>query len=146
SSASVWHCEECRHGLCPECVPGSRENHDGDLPRCAVCNSELRYLGAANLAEPFWTQAHRLFAYPFKPSGLVVLALMAGVAALLPANLIGLIGLIMLFSFSVHYGLNIIEQVRYGDMTPPTFGEILQQQGEWLFLKQIGLLLVFGVC
>lgn len=141
---SVWHCDHCRHGLCTECVPGSRENHDGNLPRCAICNTELRYLGAANLAEPFWTQAHRLFGYPLQANGLIVLVMMGVVAALLPASFIGLIGLIMLFAFSVHYGLNVIEQVRNGDMTPPSLSEILKQQGEWLFFKQIGVFAVLG--
>lgn len=142
---SVWHCDHCHHDLCTECVPGSRENYDGATPACTLCNMPLTYLGAANVAEPFWQQAHRLFGYPLKSNGLVTLLFILFASALLPHNLLGVLGLVFLGAFTVHYGLNIIERVRDGNMTPPSLAEIFNERGEHLFLKQIAVLVLLGL-
>lgn len=142
---SVWRCEHCRIPYCPECVPGSRENYDGETPRCVLCNTALTYLGGANMAEPFWTQAGTFFRYPLKATGLATLGLIGIVSALLPQNLLGIAGLLFLTAFTIHYGLRIIDNVRYGEMEPPPFAEVFARHGEHLFLKQIAVFILLGV-
>lgn len=142
---AVWRCDHCRVEKCTDCVPGSRENHEGGLPRCILCNSELRYLGAANLAEPFWTQAGLFFAYPLKTSGLATLAFMTILAAVLPQNLIGVLGALFIAALTVHCGLRIIDRVSDGDMSPPPLEELLKRDGEHLFLKQMAVLIVLAI-
>ncbi|HEX7029751.1 MAG TPA: hypothetical protein VF254_04085 [Gammaproteobacteria bacterium] len=145
TSPAVWRCERCRMPLCPDCVPGSRENYDNAMPACALCASELKYLGGANIAKPFWTQAGAFFAYPLKTAGLVTLIAMTAVSAVLPPTMIGLIGMLLLSAFSVHYGLHIIDRVRNGDMSPPKLADVFARDAEHLFLKQLGVLILLGL-
>jgi hypothetical protein len=142
---AVWRCEHCRVEKCTDCVPGSRENYDGCLPRCILCNTELKYLGAANLAEPFWTQAGLFFAYPLKTSGLATLAFMTVLSALLPPNVIGVLGALFIAALTVHCGLRIIDRVSDGDMSPPPLAELFKLDGEHLFLKQIAVLVLLAI-
>ena len=139
---SVWRCKSCRIPFCPECVPGSRENYDGETPRCALCNEPLTYLGGANMAEPFWTQAGTFFGYPLKTTGLMTLGFIALTSALLPVNLIGIIGLVFLAALTIHYGLRIIDSVRQGQLEPPRFTEMFQRDSENLFFKQIAVIIM----
>lgn len=142
---AVWRCERCRMPLCPDCVPGSRENHDNALPACALCGSELKYLGGANIARPFWTQPGILFGYPLKKAGLMTLVAMTAASAALPPSLLGMIGMLLLSAFSVHYGLHIISRVRNGDMVPPKLTDMFARDAEHLFLKQLGVLILLGI-
>lgn len=142
---AVWRCEHCKANHCTECVPGSRENHDNALPRCVLCNSELKYLGGANMAEPFWTQAGTFFAYPFRTRGLITLGFITAASMLLPQNLLGVLGMLALLALTVHYGLRIIERVSDGDMNPPRLAEMFRRDGEHLFLKQVAVLIVLGL-
>lgn len=142
---SVWRCESCHIEFCPDCIPGSRENYDGETPRCALCNSTLNYLGAANRARPFWKCAHTFFGYPFKTTGLMALGFIGIVTALLPANLLGVIGAIFLFAFTIHFGLRVIDEVRNGNMEPPAISTVLGGDGDHLFLKQVAVFIVLGM-
>lgn len=142
---AMWRCEHCKMYECEECVPGSRENHENALPRCVLCNTELKFLGGANVAEPFWTQAGTFFAYPFRTSGLVTLGFITLVSVLLPSSLLGILGMLFLAALTVHYGLHIIERVSDGDLVPPHLSEIFRLDGEHLFLKQIAVFILLGV-
>lgn len=142
---SVWRCEHCRIPFCPDCVPGSLENYDGETPRCTLCNTTLTYLGGANMAEPFWTQAGTFFRYPLKLTGLATLGFIGVISALLPQNLIGVIGLLFLSAFTIHYGLRVIDNVRYGEMEPPRFSDVFARNSEHLFIKQITVFILLGM-
>ncbi|HEX7046026.1 MAG TPA: hypothetical protein VF275_00445 [Gammaproteobacteria bacterium] len=142
---AVWRCERCRMPLCPDCVPGSRENYENEMPDCALCSSGLKYLGGANIAKPFWTQAGAFFTHPLKTAGLVTLVVMTAISAVLPQSMIGLIGMLLLSVFTVHYGLNIIERVRYGDMVPPKLADVFEPDAVQLLLKQIAVMILLGL-
>jgi hypothetical protein len=69
-----WHCPLCRVEFCSTCSP-DLPGEEVTVHYCPLCNGELRRLGAAHSAPPFWQRLTDFLRYPFSPLGLVLLVL-----------------------------------------------------------------------
>lgn len=113
-----WHCHSCHVDFCATCSP-DLPGGDAAVHYCPLCNGELRPLGAAHAAAPFWQRLTDFLRYPFSPLGLMVLVLafmvplFLGDAALL-AYLSGAAVLLVV----IKYAWTALEQVSGGDLTP----------------------------
>ncbi|MDX1442601.1 MAG: hypothetical protein R3270_02355 [Gammaproteobacteria bacterium] len=127
------------------CVPGSNENHEDGFPRCVLCNERLRCLGGENIAAPFASRLGWFPSYPFRRFGLLLLLLIAGIAAILPDNTPGLIGLVPLFGFALHYSLTALDGIRHGRMTAPSIRQAFSTQADHLFPKLLSVIFLLGL-
>lgn len=113
-----WHCPLCRVEFCSTCSPDPAGEENAQH-YCPLCNGELRRLGAAHSAAPFWQRLTDILRYPFSPLGLGLLVL----AFLLPLFLGGSDMMAWLVGAGVllvvcKYAWTALEQVSTGDLEP----------------------------
>lgn len=115
------------------------------MPRCVLCQDELRYLGAGNVAKPFWSVAHQFFAYALKPPSLVMLATIAFVSLFFfGTGAYGLGALLFAAAVVIKFGFAVLERVASGKSEPPSVNEAVGGDESHLFLKFFGLVAVVG--
>jgi len=119
-----WNCGQCGGYLCPECVSEREGGRFGQkvLHFCPKCNLPVDWVGATNLIEPFWKRLPRIFAYPFSPSPLILMAVVAVVSLFLSGP--GLIMAIIrgIFWFMVlKYSFESLKATAKGNLKPPPF-------------------------
>lgn len=148
---AAWVCEHCHTHYGEKCIPAGHSSHWGKVfPRCIRCNSNLRYLGSATGAKPFWQMLPHFFAYPLHPNSLLVVGLVAAVALLigsglsLGSGLVLLLVALFLVAAVIKYSLAIIESRGRGETRPPSMGEAVGGDEHHLFLKLIALLFLMG--
>jgi tetratricopeptide (TPR) repeat protein len=142
---AAWICDSCHTQYGEKCIPAGHSHHWGKVsPNCIRCNSDLRYLGTATGAKPFWQKLPHFFAYPLHVNSLVVIALVSFGALLLGPNLLS-IGLLLLgMAVVFKYGFAIIEQRGAGNTTPPEVWAVLSGDEHHLFLKFIAVMILVG--
>src|SRR5690606_4281349 len=70
-----WLCDHCHVQYSERCIPAGHSPQWGRRgPCCILCSSELRYLGSATGAKPFWQMLPHFFRYPLHPNSLLVIA------------------------------------------------------------------------
>lgn len=112
---------------------------------CPLCNGELRPLGAAHSASPFWQRLTDFLRYPFSPAGLVLLLLAFLVPVFLGDTAVvayasGAVVLLLV----IKYAWTALEQVSGGDLVPVGPDRLAKAENNELAIG-VGVLLV-GLC
>lgn len=137
---SRWYCGECFGHFCGSCVPTLRDSRRG--ANCPRCQKPLDYLGASNLAQPFWNRISTFFRYPFAKGPVALFLLCTLGPVLFQGPLISLVVGLFLAAVQVRYLYAIIEATAEGKMDPPAFSSAFQGGGLSLLLQQF--LMLFG--
>ncbi|MFD2231282.1 hypothetical protein [Alkalimarinus sediminis] len=124
-------------------MPDANESKQQGI--CPKCSTNLRYQGAANDVEPFWTRIGAFFAYPFAVDPMVLIAVCTFVPIFLGQNLFGLLGAFLLFCILTKYVYSIVEHTSEGHMTPPTFASAFTGDGMGIIFQQIGVFILMGL-
>jgi len=135
-----WHCSSCGVFLCKPCLPANP--HDRVTPRCPLCHDYIRYLGAANTAEPFWARMPSFFTYPFQVNALIFMACTAVIAAILPLHLVGVIIAVLLLAMNIRYLFAVIDRRSGGNTEAPGVFDVIGG-GDSVFMRAVGLYFVY---
>ncbi|MEM8766848.1 MAG: hypothetical protein AAGE43_05360, partial [Pseudomonadota bacterium] len=103
AAPATWECEDCSKSYCGKCVVLREEPGKYYPPRCPLCEKELEFLGTGQHAKPFWTVAPMLFTYPFRGSGIPMLAVAGGLGYLSGTGLFTLPLLFLLLALIIRY-------------------------------------------
>lgn len=142
AAPAVWRCEHCPVQWCQRCYPALPQV--GVRRHCPLCRQPMRYLGAANSAEPFWQRMPDFFLYPLQLQPLLLLGLVTLAAFILPASLLG-VGLAILFlALVLRYNCLVLERRSLGDRQAPAVMEVVGGQ-DHIFLKLVGVYLGYGL-
>lgn len=140
-----WSCAQCGGYLCPECVS---EREGGNFAQkvlhfCPKCNLPVDWVGAANLIEPFWKRLPRIFTYPFSPSPLILICVVAVVSLFLsgPGLIMALIRGIFWFMV-LKYSFESLKATAKGNLKPPPFNSSTISDDINLVFKQFLLYLI----
>ena len=141
-----WLCNSCHAQYSERCIPSGHSPRWGRRgPGCIRCNSELRYLGSATGAKPFWQMLPHFFRYPLHLNSLFVIIGLALGSLLLGKGLLTLFLALFGMAVIIKYSFAIIETRGSGKTKPPGLGEVLGGDKEHLFLKQMAVLFLLGV-
>lgn len=142
---AVWICDSCQTQYGEKCIPAGRSRHWGKLgPSCIRCNGDLRYLGSATGAKPFWQKLPHFFVYPLHLNSLLVIGLLSLGAVMVGSGMLSLILVLFGMAVVVKYGFAIIEQRGTGSTTPPEVMAVLSGDEHHLFLKFIAVMILMG--
>lgn len=143
---AVWRCSHCSTRYGEKCIPAGHSRQWGPSgPRCIRCAGQLKYLGRATDAKPFWQMLPHFFAYPAHPNSIIVIALIAVFSLALGPNLLSLgLGLFLLAVF-IKYSFAIVELRGLGVTTAPSLITVLSSDEHHLFLRKIALFVGMGV-
>src|SRR5690606_33553691 len=95
-----WLCNQCHAQYSERCIPAGHSPLWGRRgPRCILCNTEVRYLGSATGANPFWQMLPHFFHYPLHIISLIVIVGLALGSMLLGGGLFTLF--LVLFGLAV---------------------------------------------
>jgi hypothetical protein len=135
-----WHCDQCSKALCPECVD-TREaggyHQTKKLHMCPKCNLPVRWLGVANIIDPFWKRLPQFFLYPlaFRPLFLMLGLSVTG-ALLTRPGILGWLAAVAVWGVTFTYAYAILQATAGGDLNTPHldadsllnhFGPVLEQ-------------------
>jgi hypothetical protein len=135
---ATWHCAPCDRHFGDCCVPLNAEAPEY-APACPLCRGALRYLGAANTAQPFWERLPKFFAYALQPGPLLFAAVLALASLFMPSMIVLWLAL---FSVATKYLHSVIESVSLGSSEAPSLGEAFQGASFTAFVQQLAVFLV----
>ncbi|MDQ2076741.1 DUF4013 domain-containing protein [Marinimicrobium sp. ABcell2] len=142
---AAWVCDSCHTQYGEKCIPAGHSRHWGKIsPSCIRCNGDLRYLGSATGAKPFWQKLPHFFAYPLHVNSLVVLGLVTLGAFLLGPNLLTIFLVLLGVAVVMKYSFAIIERRGTGSTTPPEVAAVISGDEHHLFLKFIAVMFLMG--
>ncbi|CAD5107894.1 hypothetical protein [Zestomonas carbonaria] len=130
---ATWRCAPCQRHFGDCCVPLNADAQD-DYPRCALCNGQLEFLGAANTAQPFWERIPKFFAYALQPGPLAVSAMLALASLFMPPSVLLWF---VLFSVATKYFYSVIEACSQAVTEAPSLVSAFSGDGFSLFFKQL---------
>ncbi len=149
-----WHCDKCAKSLCPKCVDARDMGgfHQGEkLHMCPNCNIEVRWLGVANIIDPFWQRIPQFFLYPFSLRPLLLMVVISVIAALFKGpGVVGLLATAAVWGLSFKYAYSILQNTAGGDLTTPklnietlseNFGPVVKQFGIFFVLIFVAALI-----
>lgn len=140
-----WTCNSCNTDYGDKCIPAGHSRHWGrGQPKCIRCNGDLRYLGSATGAKPFWQMLPHFFAYPLQPNCLLVILLAVCISLLFGMNWITLFLALFTIAVVVKYSFAIIEYRGQGKTTPPNMSTVVNGDEHHLFLRQIAVIFLMG--
>ncbi len=124
TQAAHWHCPKCKQEFCSDCVikqdagpmAGSRL-----LRSCPKCLNETRWIGAADVIQPFWERLPRVFLYPMKPGPLIYMAILALGALIFWSWLVQFI----CWVFLLNYAYVALKKTAQGNLVPPAVDEMI---------------------
>ncbi len=139
-----WNCTQCHKLYCKSCSPQpppSQGEH-----RCTLCHRDLKFLGAAHAAPPFWQRLNAFFIYPFHSQTMAFLFITSLLGVTLSSGGIfsGLMSLLLTVCIT-KYTYKIIEYMSNGRRTPPSVAEAFSGEGFDLFFKQMAVFIVIGI-
>lgn len=141
-----WICNHCGTQYSEKCIPTGRNRHRGRAESvCIRCGGDLKFLGSATGAKPFWQMLPHFFAYPLHLNSLLVIILVAGLSLLFGRNLMTVFLALFAAAVVVKYSFAIIEQRGSGKITPPVMTAVISGDEDHLFLRQIALFFLMGV-
>lgn len=135
---ATWHCGPCERHFGDCCVPLNADVPEY-APVCPLCRGQLRYLGAANSAEPFWERLPKFFAYALQPGPLMFAGALALASLFMPSVFVLWLALL---SIATKYLHSVIEEASLGSNEAPSLAEAFDGSSFGAFLRQLG---VFGV-
>ena len=140
-----WICASCQTCFGDKCIPAGHSRHWGKRqPRCIRCDGNLRYLGNATDAKPFWQKMPHFFAYPLHPNCLVLIALSAGLSLLFATGLLAIFFVLLVVAMVMKFTFAIIEKRGNGDIEPPALSDVISSDERHLFLRQIAVFIGMG--
>ncbi|MFN3587476.1 MAG: hypothetical protein ACK4UT_08230 [Moraxellaceae bacterium] len=126
-----WRCAACRVDFCDTCSP-DQPGEASAVHYCPHCNGEMKPLGAAHMAAPFWKRLTDFLQYPFAPV-LLGLLLLAGVVPLLaPGGIIGDIARLAMLLLLARVAWSALEQAASGDLGAPKPERLFKPEGNEL--------------
>ena len=121
-----WLCPHCNAQYSERCIPAGHSAHWGRTgPRCILCNHNLRYLGSATGAKPFWQMLPHFFLYPLHTNSLIVIITLAVGSLLLGDGLLTLFLILFGLAVITKYSFAIIEARGRGETIPPSLGKVI---------------------
>ena len=138
-----WNCSHCHKLFCKTCSPKPPQGL-GE-PKCSLCHRELKFLGTAQSAEPFWRRLNDFFLYPFKAQIMLFLLVtsLLGVTLSNQSIFSGLMSLVLTACIT-KYTYKIIEYMSDGRWEPPSLAEAFTGGGFHLLFKQMAVFIVIG--
>lgn len=137
-----WHCAVCRISYCDVCSPDTGESTVAHY--CPHCNGELRPLGGAHAAKPFWLHLTDFLRYPLSPVGLSLVLIAVLLPALMTAGPFGQIARLGVLLLVARYGWSALEKASTGSLQPPEAAKLLKGEGGELALAVGAVLAVFA--
>lgn len=135
---ATWHCPACPRDYGDCCVSLNAEAPE-DVPLCALCRDKLRFLGAANTAQPFWQRIAQFFHYGLQPGPLLFAAALGLASLFMPAwKLLWL----ALFCVATKYLQAVIESASQGVREAPALATAFSAEGFSLFWRLLVIFLV----
>ncbi|MDG1580622.1 hypothetical protein [Pseudomonas sp. GOM6] len=135
---ATWHCPGCPRDYGDCCVPLNAEAPD-EVPLCPLCRDKLRFLGAANTAQPFWQRIPQFFQYGLQPGALAFAAALCLASLFMPAwKLLWL----ALFCVASKYLQAVIEDSSLGIREAPSLRSAFSIEGFSLFWRVLVLFLI----
>lgn len=135
---ATWHCQPCERHYGDCCIPLNADAPEY-APSCPLCRGHLRFLGAANTAQPFWERLPKLFAYGFQAGPLAFCALLALACVFMPAVFLLWIAL---FSVATKYLHSVIEAASFGGQEAPGLLEAFSADSLRTFFQQLAVFLI----
>ena len=138
-----WYCDACNKALCPQCVDvrDMEGVHQGEkLHMCPNCNLPARWLGVANIIDPFWTRIPRFFLYPLSIRPLALLLILSLIMALLlRPGVIGALSQAVIWGIALKYAYAILQSTASGDLTAPPLDSPTLFENIGPVVKQVGI-------
>lgn len=135
---ATWHCAPCERHYGDCCVPLNADAPEY-APVCPLCRGPLRFLGAANSAQPFWERLPKFFAYALQPGPLMFAGALALASLFMPAVLVFWLGLLCVATKYLH---SVIEASSQGSNEAPGLAEAFDGSSIGAFLRQLGVFAV----
>jgi hypothetical protein len=128
---STWHCAPCQRDYGDCCIPLNADAPELEA-QCALCGGKLRFLGAANTAQPFWQRIPAFFRYGLQPGPLAFAAALCLASLFMPAwKLLWL----ALFCVATKYLQSVIESASAGTREAPSLLSAFDGEGFSLFWR-----------
>ncbi|MCP3899280.1 MAG: hypothetical protein GY707_06175 [Desulfobacteraceae bacterium] len=141
-----WDCVPCDKQFCNDCVKErvltTTGIQTGKMHLCPDCNSELAWIGAANLIEPFWTRLTKIFAYPFSKNPLTLSLILTLLVCFL--SWVPFVSLVS-YAILIKYAFSILNTTMHGNLNPPKIDELFTTEDfgpvikQWIMYAAIGL-------
>lgn len=139
-----WRCPKCQQAYCPDCIIKRRVEGiglgDENMNLCPKCMVEARWVGAANLIDPFWNRLPKFFVYPFHLQPIILMLSISLIELfVLQFGPIGLIVRIVLWGILFKYSFSALKATARGDLVPPKVNtETISKDFHQVF-KQLGI-------
>ena len=138
-----WQCSHCNLSFCPDCVEKGKSSSyqikDDNL--CPKCSIRLKWLGVANIIEPFWKRLPRIFTYPFSVRPLL-LNIILSLLTLYFAG--GIVLSFIVWGVLLKYSFSALKATASGDLVPPPVNlETISEDFDQVF-KQFGIYFIIG--
>ncbi|MCC6199601.1 MAG: hypothetical protein IT466_02370 [Moraxellaceae bacterium] len=141
--AAAWHCPTCRVHFCDACSPDTA-GESTVVHYCPHCNGELRRLGGAHAALPFWLRLTDFLRYPLSPIGVLLMLSALALPVLISEGVIGLVVRFGILLVVARYGWSALETASTGNLQPPEVSKILKKEGTELAFSVGAVLAVFA--
>lgn len=115
--------------------------HQGEkLHLCPNCNRPARWLGVANIIDPFWTRIPRFFLYPLSVRPLALLLTLSLIMALLPRpGIIGVLFQAVIWGIALKYAYAILQSTASGNLIAPQLDAQTLFENIGPVVKQVGI-------
>ncbi|MFW5824624.1 MAG: tetratricopeptide repeat protein [Marinobacter sp.] len=130
-----WYCGQCLIHYCSGCMPDADPRRQHGL--CPHCGRQMRYLGAATEAEPFWQRLSAFFRYPFHMDPLLVVIFCTLVPLFFNRGLLGWVVYVVLALVLFKYTYAVIRHTAGGHMKPPPVAAAYSGAGFAIGLQQM---------
>lgn len=139
-----WHCPSCQVEFCSSCSPDQQGN-EGAVHYCPLCNGEMKRMGAALSAPPFWQRLTDFLRYPFSPMGAVLL-LIAFIVPIFTSSstMVAYGAAAVVLLVVIKYAWTAFEKVSTGDVEPLGPEQLVKAENNELALG-MGFV-VLGLC
>lgn len=135
---ATWQCLPCERHYGDCCIPLNSDAPEY-APACPLCRSDLRFLGAANTAQPFWERLPRFFAYGLQSGPLAFAALLALACVFMPSILVLWL---LLFAVATKYLHSVIEAASFGSQDAPSLAEAFRLDSLRTFFQQLAVFVI----
>lgn len=123
-----WRCASCRVDFCETCSP-DQPGEASVVHYCPHCNGEMKPLGAAHMAAPFWQRLTDFLQYPFSPLVLGLLVVAALVPLVVPSGMAVDIARLVVLLLLARVAWSALEQASAGELGPLGVERVLKPEG-----------------
>ena len=138
-----WRCLHCNLTFCPDCVTRGKSTRYStkDENLCPKCKMAVKWLGVANIIEPFWKRLPKIFTYPFSLKPLLLNIVLSFLALFFANNILLSI---VIWGVLLKYSFAVLKSTASGDLVPPPVNnETISEDFDQVF-KQVVIYFVVG--